>query len=156
VTDNDGSDTGTLVFHIAGLNDAPVANDDAASTTEDAAVAGNVLANDTDVDVEPLTVANPGTYVGPTARSCSRRRQLHLHAECGRAGARRRRGGERRRSATPLRTAPPPTRRRSRSRSRGSTDAPVANDDACLDHRGTAAVSGNVLAQRHRRRRRGG
>ncbi len=64
ITDNDGSDTGALVFHIAGLNDAPVANDDAASTTEDAAVSGNVLGNDTDVDVEPLTVANPGTYVG--------------------------------------------------------------------------------------------
>src|SRR6185436_9273353 len=64
ITDNDGSDTGQLVFHIAGLNDAPVANDDTAATTEDAAAAGNVLANDTDVDVEPLAVANPGTYVG--------------------------------------------------------------------------------------------
>ncbi len=64
VSDNDGSDTGTLVFHIAGLNDAPVANDDTASTSEDAAVSGNVLANDTDVDGETLTVANPGTYVG--------------------------------------------------------------------------------------------
>jgi VCBS repeat-containing protein len=64
LTDNDGSDTGTLVFHIAGLNDAPVANDDTASTTEDTSVAGNVLTNDTDVDVEPLTVANPGTYIG--------------------------------------------------------------------------------------------
>jgi VCBS repeat-containing protein len=64
VTDNDGSDTGALVFHIAGLNDAPVANDDAAATTEDAAVSGNVLANDTDIDVETLAVANPGTYVG--------------------------------------------------------------------------------------------
>ena len=30
----------------------------------DAAVAGNVLTNDADVDVEPLTVTNPGTYVG--------------------------------------------------------------------------------------------
>ena len=56
VTDNDGSDTGTLVFHIAGLNDAPVANDDTASTTEDAAVSGNVLANDTDVDDGRVTV----------------------------------------------------------------------------------------------------
>ena len=64
VSDNDGSDTGDLVFHIAGRNDAPVANDDSASTTEDSPVSGNVLANDTDVDVEPLIVANPGTYVG--------------------------------------------------------------------------------------------
>ena len=64
VSDNDGSDTGALVFHIAGLNDAPVANDDTNTTDEDTAATGNVLANDTDVDVEPLVVANPGTYVG--------------------------------------------------------------------------------------------
>ncbi|HEY0325919.1 MAG TPA: Ig-like domain-containing protein, partial [Allosphingosinicella sp.] len=64
VSDDDGSDTGDLVFHIAGLNDAPIANDDTASTTEDSPVSGNVLTNDTDVDVEPLIVANPGTYVG--------------------------------------------------------------------------------------------
>ena len=36
VSDNDGSDTGTLVFHIAGLNDAPIANPDAATTGENA------------------------------------------------------------------------------------------------------------------------
>ena len=64
VSDGSLSDTGTLTITIAGINDAPVANDDSASTTEDAAVTGNVLANDTDVDVEPLVVANPGTYVG--------------------------------------------------------------------------------------------
>jgi VCBS repeat-containing protein len=64
VSDNDGSDTGTLTFTIAGLNDAPVANDDTASTDEDTPVAGNVLANDTDIDGETLVVANPGTYVG--------------------------------------------------------------------------------------------
>ena len=28
VSDNDGSDTGALVFHIAGVNDAPTANPD--------------------------------------------------------------------------------------------------------------------------------
>ena len=64
VSDGSLSDTGTLTITIAGLNDAPVANDDTNSTSEDAAVSGNVLANDTDVDVETLTVANAGTYVG--------------------------------------------------------------------------------------------
>ena len=54
----------TVTITVNGANDAPVANDDTASTTEDAAVSGNVLANDTDVDGETLTVANPGTYVG--------------------------------------------------------------------------------------------
>ncbi|HMC92303.1 MAG TPA: Ig-like domain-containing protein, partial [Allosphingosinicella sp.] len=34
VTDNDGSDTGALVFHIAGVNDAPTANADTASAGE--------------------------------------------------------------------------------------------------------------------------
>jgi VCBS repeat-containing protein len=63
-SDGTASDTATLTVNVSGLNDAPVANDDTASTTEDLAASGNVLANDTDVDVEPLTVTNPGTYVG--------------------------------------------------------------------------------------------
>ena len=64
-SDGTASDTATLIVTVNGANDAPVANDDTASTNEDAAgVSGNVLTNDTDVDVEPLTVANPGTYVG--------------------------------------------------------------------------------------------
>ncbi|HYI49526.1 MAG TPA: Ig-like domain-containing protein, partial [Allosphingosinicella sp.] len=50
VSDNDGSDTGMLVFHIAGLNDAPVANPDSDTTSENAAILIDVLANDTDVD----------------------------------------------------------------------------------------------------------
>jgi VCBS repeat-containing protein len=65
LTDNDGSDTGALVFHIAGVNDAPVAVADTNSADPvsesgvnpgntpfpgDASAAGNVLANDTDVD----------------------------------------------------------------------------------------------------------
>ena len=44
------SATGSVTITIQGANDAPVANDDTASTTEDASVSGNVLANDTDVD----------------------------------------------------------------------------------------------------------
>ncbi len=50
VSDNDGSDTGTLVVHVAGVNDAPTANPDAASTSENAVLLVDVLANDTDVD----------------------------------------------------------------------------------------------------------
>jgi VCBS repeat-containing protein len=64
-SDGTASDSATLTVTVNGLNDAPVANDDTRSTNEDSAgVSGNVLANDTDVDGETLTVANPGTYVG--------------------------------------------------------------------------------------------
>ena len=94
-SDGTASDTATLTVTVNGANDAPVANDDTASTNEDSAgVSGNVLANDTDVDGEPLTVANPGTYVGTYGTlTHRRRRQLHLHARRGGAGARRRRDG---------------------------------------------------------------
>jgi VCBS repeat-containing protein len=50
VTDNDGSDTGKVVIHIGGLNDAPVAHSDAASTGENQILLFNVLANDSDID----------------------------------------------------------------------------------------------------------
>ncbi len=50
VTDNDGSATGALTFTIAGLNDAPTANPDTPTTSENAVVLIDVLANDTDVD----------------------------------------------------------------------------------------------------------
>ena len=64
-SDGDASDTATLTVTVNGVNDAPVANDDSNATGEDSAgVSGNVLANDTDVDGETLTVASPGTYVG--------------------------------------------------------------------------------------------
>ena len=50
VTDNDGSDSGKLVFHIAGLNDAPTANPDGATGHENQILTIDALANDTDVD----------------------------------------------------------------------------------------------------------
>jgi VCBS repeat-containing protein len=50
VSDNDGSDTGRLVFNITGLNDAPVANPDTDTTGENAVLLVDVLANDEDVD----------------------------------------------------------------------------------------------------------
>jgi VCBS repeat-containing protein len=64
VSDGSLSDTGTLTIIIAGRNDAPAAGDDSATASEESGASGNVLANDSDVDVETLTVANPGTYVG--------------------------------------------------------------------------------------------
>ncbi|MGZ8326959.1 MAG: beta strand repeat-containing protein, partial [Allosphingosinicella sp.] len=63
-SDGTASDTATLTVTVDGANDAPVANDDAASTDEDTAVSGNVLTNDTDVDGEALTVTDPGIHVG--------------------------------------------------------------------------------------------
>ena len=50
VSDNDGSDTGTLVFHIAGLNDAPNADPDTAAAGENQTILIDVLANDDDID----------------------------------------------------------------------------------------------------------
>jgi hypothetical protein len=53
---NGGSDTATVAVDVASVNDAPVAADDTASTTEDSSVTINVLANDSDVDGDSLTV----------------------------------------------------------------------------------------------------
>ena len=50
ISDNDGSDTGKLVFHIVGVNDAPTASPDAATGHENEVLTIDVLANDTDVD----------------------------------------------------------------------------------------------------------
>ena len=50
VSDNDGSDTGLLVFNIFGVNDAPTANPDTASAGENEIVSIAVLGNDTDPD----------------------------------------------------------------------------------------------------------
>ena len=63
-SDGTASDTATLTVTVTGLSGVPNAIDDTASTTEDASVSGNVLTNDTDDEGDPLTVSNPGTYVG--------------------------------------------------------------------------------------------
>ncbi|KAA0077324.1 tandem-95 repeat protein, partial [Mycolicibacterium sp. P9-64] len=55
------SNLATVTITITAVNDAPVAGDDTATTTEDAPVSGNVLTNDTDIDGGTLTVATPGT-----------------------------------------------------------------------------------------------
>jgi len=52
-----GTATGTVAVDVAAVNDAPVALADDVSTPEDTPVAIVVLANDVDVDGDPLTVA---------------------------------------------------------------------------------------------------
>jgi VCBS repeat-containing protein len=63
------SNTATLVITITGENDAPVAVNDAAATTETGTTtgSGSVLSNDTDADTgetATLVVDAPGTFVG--------------------------------------------------------------------------------------------
>ena len=146
ISDNDGSDTGTLVFHIAGLNDAPVANDDTASTTEDAAVSGNVLANDTDIDVEPLVVANPGTYVGAYGTLVLAANGSYTYTP--NAAAQALDDGEVVNDSFGY-TASDGTASDTATLTvtvHGANDAPVANDDTASTTEDAASVSGNVLA----------
>ena len=53
---NGGTDTATVTITVNEENDAPVANDDSATTDEDTSVNIDVLGNDTDVDGDDLTV----------------------------------------------------------------------------------------------------
>ena len=63
ITDgNGGTDTATVTVEVNGVNDAPVAEADAFSGTEDTPIAGNVLANDSDIEGDALSVANAGTF----------------------------------------------------------------------------------------------
>ncbi len=54
---NGGSDTTTVTVTVGSLNDAPVANPDAAAVAEDGSVSVAVLGNDTDLDNDTLQVA---------------------------------------------------------------------------------------------------
>ncbi|MDF1855426.1 Hint domain-containing protein, partial [Pseudooceanicola sp.] len=64
VTDPDGNtDTGTVAVTVNPVNDAPVANDDSAPTDFDTPVTFNVLANDTDVDGDPLVLQGTPTLL---------------------------------------------------------------------------------------------
>ena len=47
----------TITIDVAPVNDAPVANADVGTATEDTPLAGNVLTNDTDIDGDALTVS---------------------------------------------------------------------------------------------------
>ena len=55
---NGGSAVGTVNVNVISVNDAPVANDDSASTNEDEAVLINVLSNDSDVEGDILTISS--------------------------------------------------------------------------------------------------
>ena len=65
VSDGPESDTGALTITITGVNDAPEAQDAAASVLEDTAVLGNVVASDAD-DGATLTYALIGEATGLT------------------------------------------------------------------------------------------
>ncbi|HWT12814.1 MAG TPA: Ig-like domain-containing protein [Allosphingosinicella sp.] len=145
VSDGSLTDTGTITITIAGANDAPVANDDAASTSEDSAVSGNVLANDTDVDGETLTVANPGAYVGAYGTLTLAADGSYTYTP--NAAAQALDDGETAQDSFTY-TASDGTASDSATLTvtvAGANDAPVANDDAASTNEETA-VSGNVLA----------
>ena len=55
---NGGTDTATVTVTVTSVNDAPNAVNDTTSTPEDTAKTIDVLANDTDVDGDTLTVAS--------------------------------------------------------------------------------------------------
>ncbi len=62
-----GTDTATATVTVTGTNDGPVANSDLAITDEDMSVTVDVLANDTDLDGDTLTVTSvslPGDIDG--------------------------------------------------------------------------------------------
>ncbi len=61
---NGGFATATITVVVAPVNDAPVAANDTATTPEDAPVTVAVLANDSDVDGDPLTVTSASTPDG--------------------------------------------------------------------------------------------
>jgi VCBS repeat-containing protein len=70
VSDGSLSDTATLTITIAGVNDAPVANNDSASGTENQILTIDVLVNDTDVDNgHVLTVVSASAPVGKGSAS---------------------------------------------------------------------------------------
>ena len=70
---NGGTDAATITFTINGANDAPTAVDDAYSTGEDTPLtvnaASGVLANDTDLDGDALTVDQVAGSAGNVATS---------------------------------------------------------------------------------------
>ncbi|MCU9840558.1 Ig-like domain-containing protein, partial [Ruegeria sp. WL0004] len=56
-----GTDTATVTVTVTPVNDAPVANSDYAITDQNVPVTFNVLANDTDIDGDGLTLASVGS-----------------------------------------------------------------------------------------------
>ena len=64
VSDGELTDVGTIAITVTAVNDAPVAVDDTATVLEDAALSSiDVVANDTDIDTDALTLTEV-TYTG--------------------------------------------------------------------------------------------
>jgi len=62
VTDGQGGfDTATVQVTVEGLNDAPIATDDSATTGESTAITIDVLSNDSDVDGQSLSISSIDT-----------------------------------------------------------------------------------------------
>jgi large repetitive protein len=64
VTRSDGSLSATQTFNWTVTNPVPIAANDTATTAEDTPVTVNVLANDSDPDLDPLTVISAAASVG--------------------------------------------------------------------------------------------
>ena len=67
---NGGTDTATVTINVAPVNDDPVAEDDTGATQEDVPVtftAAELLANDSDVDGDALTITSVGTSTNGVA-----------------------------------------------------------------------------------------
>ncbi len=64
---NGGTDTGTVDVTVTAVNDPPVATNDTATTAEDTPVDIDVVANDTDVEGDTLSVTSVSTTSNGTA-----------------------------------------------------------------------------------------
>ena len=67
------SNVATVTITVTGVNDAPVAANDTASTPEETAVSGTVLGNDTDVDTGTTLTATLGASPANGDRDASAR-----------------------------------------------------------------------------------
>lgn len=65
VSDGSLDDIGFVNLVVAPINDAPIATDDTAATSEGVEVSGNVLTNDIDIDGDELTVTIIGENSSP-------------------------------------------------------------------------------------------
>ncbi len=136
---NGGTDTATVTLTVNPVNDAPVAGDDAFSTNEDVALSGTVLSNDTDVDLDTLTVVTtPVTGVANGVLALNANGTFTYTPDVGFSGSdsfvyRLLDGNGGTDTATATITVV------------GVNVAPVAADDAFASVQG-AAVVGNVLA----------
>jgi CshA-type fibril repeat protein/VCBS repeat-containing protein len=61
-----GTDTSTLTLAMIPVNDPPIATDDTATTPEDTTLEGNVLANDTDTDIDGGALSVTQFVIGTT------------------------------------------------------------------------------------------